>query len=388
MHDFVFHNPTRVLFGRGSISSTGPETAVFGKNVLLAYGQGSIKKNGIYDQVLDSLKKEELNITEFNNIRPNPTLSHVRKGVELARKNNIDVIVAVGGGSVIDSAKAIAAGAHVDHDVWQFFRGRKSIRKALPVITVLTLAASGSEMNSGMVLTNEEKKQKFGFANRYLYPKVSILDPTATFSVPKNQTAYGAVDCIAHVLEFYCTTHQPYTPVQDRIMEGLILTAMESCEQLLVEPENYQARATFMWNATLALNGFTGAGLGKVGFPMHLIEHTLSAFNKDIAHGAGLAVVIPSWLKWQAAQAPERIAQLARRVFHIDKENDFHTALAGIERLQQWFESIDCPVTLADLNISEADIPALAEATLPLAKVWRMREYTRDAIEKILSLSV
>ncbi len=385
MHDFVFHNPTKILFGRGSISSIGPETAAWGKNVLLVYGQGSIKKNGIYDQVLDSLKKVELNITEFNNVRPNPTLSHVRKGIELAGKNNIDIIVAVGGGSVIDSAKAIAAGVYVDHDVWQFFKGRKSIKKALPVNTVLTLAASGSEMNSGMVLTNEEKKQKFGFANRHLYPKVSILDPTATFSVPKDQTAYGAVDCIAHVLEFYCTTQQPYTPVQDRIIEGVILTAMESCEQLLVEPENYQARATSMWNATLALNGFTGAGLGKVGFPMHLIEHTLSAFNKDIAHGAGLAVTIPGWLKWQAARNPKRIAQLAHRVFHIDKGDDFHTALAGIDRLQQWFESIGCPVTLAELNISEADIPALAGATLPLTKVWRMREYSKDTIEKILS---
>lgn len=384
MDNFVFHNPTKIIFGHHTIPAIGPETAVYGRNVLLVYGSGSIKKNNIYEQVIASLIGHDLRVTEFNGVQPNPTLAHVHNGIKLAKKN-IDVIVAVGGGSVIDSAKAIAAGVPVDHDVWQFFRGKKSMQSTLPVLTVLTLAASGSEMNSGMVLTNEGKKQKFGFANRLLFPKVSILDPTATFSVPKNQTAYGAVDCLAHVLEFYCTNRQSYSPLQDRIMEGLLITTMECCDQLLADPGNYEARAAFMWNATLALNGLTGAGLGKVGFPMHMIEHSLSAHNSRIAHGAGLSVIIPAWLKWQAEKDPQRIAAFCKKLFRVDTEDDHLAAGTGIDCLRQWFIASGCPVTLKQIGFDTTDIEALAESVLALARIWRMREYSKEVITEILS---
>ena len=219
MQNFVFHNPTKVLFGKNTVPAIGNETLLFGDNVLLVFGSGSIKKNGLYDRVTQSLQKAGATITEHGGVQSNPILSHVHAGIQLAKENKCNVVCAVGGGSVIDEAKAICAGATVQHDVWKFFTGKKSVKSPLPLTTVLTLAASASEMNSGMVITNDSTTQKFGFANKQLYPKTSILDPSLTFSVPADYTAYGAVDAIAHVLEFYFTTEDPLTPVQDRIME-------------------------------------------------------------------------------------------------------------------------------------------------------------------------
>jgi hypothetical protein len=291
----------------------------------------------------------------------------------------------VGGGSVIDTAKAIAVGTPVEHNVWHFFTGKKSIRKVLPLTCVLTLAASGSEMNSAMVLTHDLKQLKFGFAHRLLYPKVSILDPEATFSVPPNHTVYGAVDAMAHVLEFYCTTQDPDTPVQDRFMEGLLVNAMETCERLLPNPLDYGARANMMWTATLALNGLTAAGLGKVGFPMHLIEHSLSSLY-DVPHGAGLSVVIPAWMQYHLEEKKNRFAQLGRRVFRIQAADDHDAALAAIARLKAWLISVNSPVTLQELKIPAADIPRLAANIQPQAKIWRLQEYTVQRVEKILRL--
>ncbi|HSH12609.1 MAG TPA: iron-containing alcohol dehydrogenase, partial [Desulfurivibrionaceae bacterium] len=217
MQNFVLHQTTKIIFGRETIAKIGPETAAFGHKVLLVYGCGSIKRNGIYLQVVESLAAAGLTVVEHGGVKSNPVLSHVRAGVELAKREQVEAVVAVGGGSVIDSAKAIAAGALVEHDVWQFFKGKKSIGAKLPLTCVLTLAAAGSEMNGGMVLTNEEKQQKFGIGNQVLKPEVSILDPAATFTVPATYTAYGAVDAVAHLLEFYFTTSDPETPVQDRL---------------------------------------------------------------------------------------------------------------------------------------------------------------------------
>ncbi|MCK5545104.1 MAG: iron-containing alcohol dehydrogenase, partial [Desulfobulbaceae bacterium] len=287
MRNFVFYKPTKIIFGRDTIPQIGKETVVFGKKVLFVYGKGSIKKNGIYDQVMKSFQDAGITAIEHGGVKSNPVLSHVREGIKIAKENRVEAVAAVGGGSVIDSAKAIAAGAVVEHDVWKFFRTKKSIKKVLPLTCVLTLAASGSEMNGGMVVTNEETLQKFGIGNHLLQPLVSILDPSTTFTVGPDYTAYGAVDALSHILEFYFTTREPYTPVQDRLMEGLVINIMESCNRVMARPDDYNARADFMWCATLALNGLTAAGLGRVGFPMHLIEHSLSAIY-DVPHGAGL----------------------------------------------------------------------------------------------------
>jgi len=387
MKNFIFHNPTKIIFGRDTIPSIGDETAAFGKNALLVYGEGSIKKNGIYDQVTQSLDKAGVAVIEHGGVKSNPLLNHVHQGIDLAKKHAIDVVVAVGGGSVVDSAKAITAGALVEHDVWKFFTGRKSVKGALPLTCVLTLAASGSEMNSGMVVTNEETSQKFGFANRHLYPKTSILDPCATFTVPSHYTAYGAVDAIAHVLEFYFTNREPYTPVQDHFMEGLVISCMDSCNRVLDDPEDFDARADLMWAATLALNGLTGAGLGKLGFPMHMIEHSLSALY-NVAHGAGLSVIIPGWMLYQAQKTPEKFARFAERIFNITSGSNEKKAAEGIQALLTWFVKIKTPTSLPALHIPLQDIPKIARNAVALAKVWNMPDYDEERIEEILKLCV
>lgn len=385
MRNFVFHNPVKIIFGRDTISKIGPETACFGKKALLVYGRGSIKRNGIYRQVIHSLREARLEVIEHGGVRSNPVLGHVREGIALARKNKVEVIVAVGGGSVIDTAKAISAGAVVEHNVWKFFTGRKSVSKTLPVTCVLTLAASGSEMNSAMVITNEEENRKFGFAHRLLFPKTSIMDPEATFSVPPDYTAYGAVDIIAHVLEFYFTTLEPDTPVQDRLIEGLVVNTMTNCERALEDPQDYQARANLMWCATLALNGMAAAGLGKVGFPMHMIEHSLSALY-DTPHGAGLSVIIPAWLIHQSGLNPAKPAQFAHRVFRVETGSEIDRADEGIKRLTSWFAKTGCPTRLSDIGVPLTDIPKIAGNALGLGKIWRLRDYDQKRIEEILHL--
>lgn len=382
MQNFVLHNPTTIIFGKDTAKEIGNETARYGKKALLVYGQNSIKKNGIYNQVTASLHAASLEVVEHGGVRSNPLLSHVREGITKAKEEKIEVIVAVGGGSVIDSAKAISAGAMVDHDVWQFFKGKKSIKKTIPLTCVLTLAAAGSEMNGGMVVTHDEKKHKFGVGNRLLNPKVSILDPTLTFSVPSDYTSYGAVDAIAHILEFYFTTADRSTPVQDRFMEGLVINIMESCEKVLVNPHDYQGRADLMWCCTLALNGWTAAGLGLVSFPMHMIEHSLSALY-NIAHGAGLSIVVPGWMSYQAEINPEKFAQFGRRVFGL-KGDMTAVAKEAIKILKNWFSSVKSPVSLHEAGIPPEDIDKISENALELAKIWRLKEYNTEKIMEIL----
>ncbi len=395
MQNFVFHNPTKIIFGRKTVPSVGSETAALGQKALLVYGQSSIKTSGLYEQVMNSLVEAGVTVIEHGGTRSNPLLDHVRQGIAKAKQEKVDVLIAVGGGSVIDTAKAIAAGSVVEHDVWKFFIGKKSIKAALPVVTVLTLAAAGSEMNSGMVITNQETQEKFGFGHRLLYPKVSLLDPEVTFTVPPDYTAYGAVDAIAHVLEFYMTTEDADTPVQARLMEGLIQNAMASCERCLVDPRDYGGRANLMWTATLALNGLTGAGLGRVGFPMHMIEHALSALY-DVPHGAGLSVVMPGWLQWYKEQDAARIAQLGRALLPLDtleeiqgpQRKDLALAERTIDFLRAWFSKVNSPVTLAELDIPTEDIPRIADNALGLAKVWRLDQYTPEIIRDILQRCV
>jgi hypothetical protein len=295
------------------------------------------------------------------------------------------VVVAVGGGSVLDSSKAICAGAVVNHDVWKFFTGKKSIKNTLPMTAVLTLAASGSEMNSGMVITHDETREKFGFGNKRLFPKVSILDPETTYTVPGDYTAYGAIDAISHVLEYYMTTEDPATPVQDRLMEGLITNAMVSCDCCLANPNDYNARADLMWTATLALNGLTGAGLGKVGFPMHMIEHSLSALY-NVPHGAGLSVIIPGWLRWRSIQDANKIIQLGSHIFNFELRGLDPVAHTTIKILENWFTRVNSPIRLAELDITPDKIPLIAENAVRLAKVWRLNQYSQETIEGILSL--
>ena len=284
---------------------------------------------------------------------------------------------------MIDEAKAIAAGARTESNVWDFFTDRAVVKDALPVLTVLTLAATASEMNSGGVVTNEETHQKFNINSPLLFPKVSLLDPTLTFSVPPDYTAYSAVDAICHLLEGYFTGKDPATALQDRVVESLIKTIMECTEQILNDARDYEARASMMWSATLAFNGLTTAGIGGYGFPNHMIEHSLSALY-DIAHGAGLAIVLPAWMSYSSAANPDKFARFARNVFDIRDDNAAAAAQKGIEALKGWFNKIGSPVSLGAAGIPDADIVQIARNATMLAGKWRLVDYTESVIAEIL----
>ncbi|PID71657.1 MAG: NADH-dependent alcohol dehydrogenase [Desulfobulbus propionicus] len=384
MQNFVFHNPTKVIFGKDTVPTVGHETKAVGNTALLVYGVSSLKAGGTFNQIYSALQENEVKVVEFGKVAPNPTLSQVREGIALAKKKGIDVIVAAGGGSVIDTAKAIGAGAVVEHDVWKFFIGKKGVKATLPVVTVLTIPGSGSEMNSGMVLTHDEKKQKFGFGHRFLHPVTSILDPELTYSLPPEYTAYGAVDALCHILEFYLTTADDDITVQARLMEGLMENIMTACTRCLANPHDYHGRATLMWSATLALNGLTAAGLGKVGFPMHLLEHAISG-RYNTPHGAGLGALLAGWLNYYRQAAPKRLATLGNRIFAVAPQPSEQEAIdLCITSIMNWLKQIAVPITPQSLGVTPEDIPKLAESTAPLAKIWRLREYPPTLLEQIL----
>lgn len=388
MQNFIFENPTKIIFGQGQIKRIGQETARFGKKVLLVYGQGSVKKNGVYDQVMSSLSESQLSIVEFPGVRSNPVLSHAVQGIETAKREGVEVILAVGGGSVIDTAKTIAAGVMVDHDVWDFFTYKKTIQAALPVLTVVTISASASEMNAAAVMTREEGRQKYSIRSLHIQPKVSILDPSVLFTLDRAYSAYSAVDAVTHMLEGYFNNTEPNpSPLQDGMVEGLMKTIMGATETILQQPEDYDARANMMWAATLAFNGLTTAGMGQVALPVHMIEHSLSALY-DVAHGAGLSIVLPGWMKSQLQSKAGRFARLAREVFGVTAGNDEEAALAGSDQLKKWFSSIGSPVSLGEAQIPARDIEKIAENAAALAQVWGLKTYTKEAITDVLKLCV
>ena len=380
MFDFTFHNPTKIIFGAGKEALIGEELNAAGiKKVLLVYGRNSVIKSGLLDRVMASLKGADIGCTQFGGVVSNPLLSHTREGVALARREKVEAVLAVGGGSVLDESKAIAVGAVSDKDVWDFFVG-KEVARALPIFTVLTLAATGSEMNGNAVITNAETRQKYSISSPHVYPQVSILNPELTHSVPLDYTAYSAVDAIAHVCEGYFTK-QHGTHLQDRLVEGIIKTVIETTDLIMGEPGHAKARASFMWAATLALNGLTPAGIGECNFPNHMIEHALSAIY-NIPHGAGLSIVMPAWMKWYVDKNPSQFARFVREIFGL------HTGEAGIEALEKWFVTINSPVRLHEVGIPATEIGAIAENAEGLARQWDIGGlYPRETIAEILKLA-
>ena len=381
MFDFDFHNPTKILFGRGRETEIGKELQAAGiGKVLFLYGRDSIKKSGLWDRIVASLQQNNIAWVEHAGVVSNPVISHTRLGVDLAKKERVDAVLAVGGGSVLDEGKAIAVGALSDDDVWDYFVG-KEVVAALPVFAVLTLAATGSEMNGNAVVTNEETRQKYNIASIHVYPRVSILNPELTCTVPPNYSAYGAVDAIAHVIEGYFT-RRGGTHLQDRLVEGIIKTVIETNNIIMKEPADYAARAEFMWAATLALNGLTTAGLDEYSFPNHMIEHALSAIY-NIAHGAGLAIVIPAWMKWYSPRCPERFQRFSLEIFGL------HGVEAGIDALENWFAAIGAPIRLSHVGIKEHDIDQIADNAFGLATQWGIAGiYPSKAIAEILRFAV
>lgn len=364
MENFTYQNPTKLLFGKGQLENLAEEVRPYGTRILLVYGGGSIKRNGIYENVINELGKLGAEVFELSGVEPNPRISTVRKGVDICKKEAIEFLLAIGGGSTIDCTKAIAVGATTEVDMWDVVTKKETVETALPFGTVLTLAATGSEMNSGSVITNWETNEKHGWGTPVTYPKFSVLDPEHTFSVPRDQTIYGIVDIMSHVLEHYF--HKtPNTPIQDRFCEAILLTVIETAPKLLEEPENYEYRSTIMLSGTLALNNMLNMGY-KGDWATHNLEHAVSAVH-DIPHGGGLAILFPNWMRHvlDEENAP-RFKQLAVRVFDVSTtgKSDKEIALEGIDKLREFWSSIGAPATLADYNIDESSVELMAEKTV------------------------
>ncbi|MBK7954155.1 MAG: iron-containing alcohol dehydrogenase [Candidatus Accumulibacter sp.] len=378
MNDFTFFNPTRIEFGVDKEQRIGQHLAEHGiKKVLLCYGSERIKREGLFAVVSQRLSENGIEWVELGGIVSNPVISKVREGIALAKQHQVDAILSVGGGSVLDSAKAIAAGVCYAGDVWDLFVGKASVDSALPLFAILTLAATGSEMNPGAVVTNEDTRQKFFISSPALFPKVSIVNPALMRSVSRDYLVYSASDVIAHLIEVYFTA-AVHPKLQSRLVESLICTVIETTEALLENPNDDDARAQFAWAATLALNGLTSSGTAGFSFPNHAIEHSLSAlFN--VPHGAGLSVVMPAWMKWFQKRNPEPFKRFAGEVFGVI------TAADGIAALEKWFNKIGTPTRLSQLGIQESDLPTIVDNVQGNVRIFGIAEvYTPEAVSAIL----
>lgn len=387
MDSFTYWNPTKLIFGRGEVEKLADEVKQYGRNVLLVYGGGSIKRNGLYDQVVSILEKAGLNVHELAGVEPNPRVATVNKGARLCKEHDIDFLLAVGGGSVIDCTKAIAAGAKYDGDAWDIVTKKHIPTEALPFGTVLTLAATGSEMNSGSVITNWETNEKYGWGSPLVFPKFSILDPVNTFTVPKDHTIYGMVDMMSHVFEQYFH-HTKNTPYQDRMCESLLKTVIETAPKLIEDLENYELRETILYTGTIALNGMLSMG-ARGDWATHNIEHAVSAVY-DIPHAGGLAILFPNWMKHTLSENVGRFKQLAVRVFDIDDagKTDREVALSGIEKLSEFWTSLGAPNRLADYGITDEKLDLIADKAMANGEFGRFKTLNKEDVLSILKASL
>jgi alcohol dehydrogenase YqhD (iron-dependent ADH family) len=353
MDNFTFQNKTKIIFGKGTESQVGQETVSYNKKMLLHYGGGSIKKTGLYDKVVASLNESGVEFIELGGALPNPRLSLVHEGIKLCRKHGIGFVLAVGGGSTIDSAKAIAAGVPYDGDVWDFFVNKKTmtVTEALPVGVILTLAATGSESSNSCVINRDEGDFKKSIRSESIIPQFAILNPELTFTLPVYQTACGITDILAHVMERYftCTKNVDYT---DRLCEATMKTVVVHAPVVMENPKDYNARAQIMWASTIAHNNLLNTG--RVGdWASHHIQHEMSALYPDLAHGAGLAIVFPAWMKYVYRHDIMRFKQFAQRVWDVSDSfgSDEEIALEGIKRYTEFVKSIGMPISFADAGL-------------------------------------
>lgn len=389
MLNFTFYSPTRFIFGKGAQTEVGRELARQNyKKVLIHYGRGSAQKSGLLDEIKQSLDEVGIAHCELGGVQPNPVDTLIYKGIELARSENVDFILAVGGGSVIDSSKAIAAGIKYDGDFWDFYDGKASFQEALPLGSVLTIPAAGSEASSRTVVTKEDGLWKRATGGEVLRPVVAFMNPELTYTLPAYQTACGVVDMMAHVLERYCTQ---ITGVEltDRLCEAVLKTLIEQAPIALADPTNYDARANIMWAGTIAHND--SVGLGRQGdWSSHQIEHELSAMY-GIAHGAGLAVIFPAWMQYQYKKNIPLFAQLAVRVWNCEMNyrNPEKTALEGIQKMKAFFKSLGMPVTFDELGAKKEDIEQLTmKCDMNNGEyMGHFSPSTRDDIRKIYELA-
>lgn len=350
MLNFTHDIPTKLHFGKGAIEHLAPALDAFGKNVLLAYGGGSVKRSGLYDTILDILRDGNFKVTELDGIEPNPRIESVERGVELCGQNGIDVILAVGGGSTIDCGKAVATGIFWEGALWHMVTSRHGQLRALPIVDVLTIAATGSEFDGGGVISNMALNQKVG--NSYTYPAVSICDPTYTFTVPAYQTAAGSADIMSHVFEGYFSRTMD-SDLSDGIAEAILKSVMRNCPTALANPEDYEARANLMADSSVACSGIPEYGKQSTGWPCHAMEHQLSAFY-DITHGVGLAILTPRWMRHilaKDATTLPRFVRFARNVMGLDGDDELSLAHVAIDALEDYLTSTGIPMALTELGI-------------------------------------
>ena len=371
MENFSFCNPTQIEFGKDKEKNIGKYISQNGvKKVLLVYGSKRVIEDGLFDVVIKSLKENGVDFIAFGGVVSNPILGTIQNAIKIAKDEQVDGVLSLGGGSVLDSSKAIAVGTLYDVDVWDFFLGKEQIKKALPIFDIITLAATGSEMNGYAVVTNEKTKQKFSIWSPLVYPKVSVINPELQKSVSKEYLVYSATDIIAHTIEGYFTAKiQP--KYMSRQVENIIKTVIETTEILIKNPDDYNARGEFAWAATNALNGTTTVGTSGFSFPNHLIEHALSALY-NVPHGAGLSVVIPAWAKWYYKENEAQFIRFAKEIFGKN------TALEGIEALESWFNKIGTPTRLNQFGLDKSNISDIIE------NLSYQNDIGKDDLENIL----
>jgi alcohol dehydrogenase YqhD (iron-dependent ADH family) len=387
LENFTFWNPTKLIFGKGQLEQLKTEIPQYGKKVLLVYGGGSIQRSGLYDKVTGLLENIGAEVFELSGVEPNPRITTARKGVEICKKEGIEFLLAVGGGSVIDCTKLIAAGAKYDGDAWDLVVKKAFASDALPFGTVLTLAATGSEMNAGSVITNWETNEKYGWGSALTFPKFSILDPVITYTVPRNQTIYGIVDMMSHILEHYFHLEEN-TEFQDGMCESLLTTVMETAPKLLNDLENYEHRATILYSGTMALNGILNMGY-RGDWATHNLEHAVSAVY-DIPHGGGLAILFPNWMKHNLDVKPERFKKLAVRVFGVDPEGKSaeEAGIEGIQKLREFWNSIEAPARLADYDIDDTMLELMADRAMANGEFGNFKRLNREDVLAIYQASL
>ncbi len=356
MNNYEYCVPTDIRFGEGQIECLRKEIGKYGRRVLLVYGGGSIKRTGLYDKVYEVL--EDYDIFELPGIEPNPKLSSVKKGADFCKANKIDVVLAVGGGSVIDASKHIACATFYDGDPWDLVLNKKLVTKALPIFVVLTISATGSEMNPGAVISNEVTKEKLEINHPLLYPTLSVCDPTYMFSLPKKQTAAGTVDIFSHILEQYFQPNDG-AYITDRLSEAALKTCIKYGPIAIANPHDYEARSNLMWTGSIALNHLFTFGKGGA-WSVHPIEHELSAFY-DLTHGVGLAILTPAWMRYVLCDVTvKRFAMYARNVWDVEEADDYYAAVAGIDLTERFFKDLGLPGTLSEVGINDSQFVEMA----------------------------
>lgn len=387
MNNFVYDIPVKVYFGENQLQHLGEELSKFGTRVLLTYGGGSIKKIGLYDKVIAEIERAGLEVFELSGIEPNPRIDSVRRGAQMCKDHNIDVLLAVGGGSTLDATKFMAAGACVDHDPWDFLSEKWApITKALPIVTILTLSATGSEMDPGGVISNPETQDKIGRLAAPMLPKVSFLDPTLTYSVSPYQTACGSADMISHILEVYFNMEQDLYML-DCFMEGLLKTIIKFTPVAIEKPDDYEARANLMWASSWAINGFVNGGK-RLAWSCHPIEHELSAIY-DITHGLGLAIVTPRWLEYCLDETTvSKYVQFGVNVFGIDPNQEpMDIAHQAIDRLSEFlFDTLGLSRTLTEIGITAEHFPIMAKKACGGKILPGFKHLTPADVEKIFEM--